>query len=131
MNDIRILIPWHELSEDAIETINGRASKADAYNAHLVIQTWATRPITPEDIRSCLRMPREWTDAERDKLVQWVCTPAKSEHEVANLVIEIATRHAPKLDPWEEMDRFVKDTDGWGDTRLSMIWEELKKTEGK
>jgi hypothetical protein len=128
MNEIRILIPEDELDWDVLVGAN---------NLHKCeygpIMRLLTRPITPEDIRSCLRMPDEWTDEEyaehRSKCFSGNYPSA------AFYAIDIALRLSPKPDPWEKMDEAIRclhmEADRNVMAEVQKIWTALKKAEGK
>ena len=75
-----------------------------------------TRPITIDDVREMIRMPEEWTETQRKEYegtlyekdgynVWQVGDP----EDAARKAIDIALRPAPEPDPWEEMDKLLKE----------------------
>ena len=107
---MRVIIPWEEIDDQTKRDMG--YVRCDAYPegklaTYEMIERRCTRPITPEDIRSCLRMPEEWTYDEEKEMARYIelwTTPALFPRSIAGKAIDIATRPAPEPDPWEEGD---------------------------
>jgi len=132
MSEKRILIPWEEIDDQTKRDMG--YVRCDAYPegklaTYEMIERRCTRPITPDDIRSCLRMPDEWTGEDWE---DFDSSPG-GDRSVQKLTkaIDIALRPAPEPDPWKEMDKAIRQRSGWGDKELPMVWDALKKAEGK
>ena len=93
MSEKRILIPREDIWTNPDE---------DEYSR--VLNNY-TRPITPEDIRSCFRRANQWTDKEKAELSDVIIHYGANL--VADKVLDIALRPAPEPDPWELMDKMI------------------------
>ena len=109
---MRVIIPWEEIDDQTKRDMG--YVRCDAYPegklaTYEMIERRCTRPITPDDIRSCLRMPDEWTGKENQSFMAVVNDNLRGAEAVAIKFLDIATRPAPEPDPWEEMDKLLKE----------------------
>ena len=106
---IRILIPWDDIPDktklDMGLTTFDLTAKARMF-AYDLTERNCTRPITPEDIRSCLRMPDEWTEDNKHEYEEsfykkdaYNVWQVNESLDVAKKAIDIALRPAPTHKP--------------------------------
>ena len=112
MTEKRILIPWGELSDKGIKAVYEKLKAGDVYNAYCVMQTFATRPITPDDIRSGVRDSSEqFSDAEKQEIWETMTNEhlVKSGRIMATIrkVLDISLRPAPEPDPWYVLEQAI------------------------
>ena len=128
MSEKRILIPKSELDWDMLLRRNNIVE-----GEYEGIEEALTRPITPEDIRSCFRRANQWTDKENAELSDVIIHYGANL--VADKVLDIALRPAPEPDPWDALGQAISavlmnysEHMGADELALAKAWNRLKAT---